>query len=280
MIQYLWRFSLVLICHLHASPLHCQTPDAKAELDLGIAAYKEGAYPDAIQHLEHVVSLDPKITDAHLYLAMACNDMFSPAIEPGNQNGHWSGLAIREYKEVLELDPSHRGAANRLAYLLAELARYDEAEGYYRKAAALDANDPEPIYGIAVIHWQQTYRLLAEERASLGLAQEQPLIGSAACKEVRAMNLARVEEGINLLTKTLRLLKDDSAEGYMAALYEERAEMQCGDKPAYARDRRLAKQWWIRSCETRHRAKERVVPDRWISGPPPQPSQREGTCTF
>lgn len=71
---------------------------------------------------------------------MAYDEMFVPTAEPGDENGRWSGLAIQEYKKVLELDPSHKDAYKRLAHVFFELVHYDEAEGYYRKTAALDAN--------------------------------------------------------------------------------------------------------------------------------------------
>lgn len=270
----------MLIYCLAISPLRSQNPDAKTELILGIAAYEKGAYNDAIQHLEYVVSLDPRATKGHLYLAMAYNEMFTPAAEPGDENGHWSRLAIQEYKKVLELDPIHKDASKRLAYLFFQLARYEEADGYYRKAAALDASDPEAIYGIAVIDFVHIYRLLNEKRPSLRFPLEQSRTGLLICREIRTRNLARVDEGIKLLTKIIQLLNDGDAQAYMAVFYEERAELQCGDETAYKQDRRSAKQWWNRSCETRHSQTDRVIPQRWLAGPPPPPSKKGDTCTF
>lgn len=280
MTRYFLHFCFALIGCLTASPLRCQTPDAKAELNLGIAAYEKASYKEAIQHLEHVISLDPEAMTGHLYLAMAYDEMFVPTAEPGDENGHWSGLAIQEYKRVLELDPFHKDASKRLAHVFFELARYDEAEGYYRKAAELDANDPEALYGIAVIEWRQTYRVLMEKRVSLKLRRKQPLICLPACDEIRVRNLARVDDGIDLLTKTLQLLDDVDTKGYMAAFYEERAEIQCGDEPAYNADLISAKQWWIRGCETYHHQKDRVILQRWLPGLPPPPPQSGDTCIW
>lgn len=113
MTRCLLHFCSVLIGCLAASPLQFQTTDAKAELNLGIAAYEKASYKEAIEHLEHVISLDPEAVTGHLYLAMAYDEMFVPTAEPGDENGHWSGLAIQEYKKVLELDPSHKDASKR-----------------------------------------------------------------------------------------------------------------------------------------------------------------------
>jgi tetratricopeptide (TPR) repeat protein len=276
----LWCLCLTLGSYLIASPLHSQTQDAKAELNLGIVAYQRAAYVEAIQHLERAVSLDPRTTDGHFYLAMTYDEMFVPTAEPGDENGHWSGLAIQEYKKVLELDPSHKDASKYLAHIFFELARYGEAERYYRKAAVLDAKDPEALYGIAVIDWRQTYRVLMEKRVSLNLPREQPLIGLPACDEIRVRNLTRVDDGIELLTKTLQLLDNVDAKRYMAAFYEERAQIQCGDESAHKLDLRAAKQWWTRSCETYHSQKARVISRRWLPGLPPPPPKSGDTCTF
>lgn len=276
----LWCFCLAMSYWLDVWPLFAQTPDARTELTLGIAAYEKGVYEEAIQHLEHVVSLNPRAVNGHFYLAMVYDEMFLPAVEPGDENGHWSRLAIQEYKKVLQLEPTHENASKRLAHVFFELARYGEAENYYRKAATLDANDPEALYGIAVIDWVQTYRLLSEKRASLRLAPKQSLIGSAYCHEGRRRNLDRVDEGLKLLAKVLQLRNDVEAQAYMAVFYQERAEIQCGDPSAYKRDQSSAKQWWTRSCEALHNQTGRVIPWGWLAAPPPPPPKKGDTCTF
>ena len=38
------------------------------------------------------------------------------------------------------------------------MKRFDEAKQYYRQAAELDPNDPEPHYTIGVLDWLQSYK--------------------------------------------------------------------------------------------------------------------------
>ena len=273
MTRCLWNLSLVLASSIAVLAQHSQTPDAKNELNLGVAAYEKGAYSQAIQLLEHAVSLDPSATIGHFYLASAYDMMCIPdSCEP-----HWSTSAIQEYNKVLELDPNHKDALKSMAYLLYRVLRFDEAERFYRKAAKLDANDPEPLYSIAVLHFHRTYAAIMEEKARLHLAPKQPLIGRPACHQLRAKNLADVEEGIAMLSRTLELINDVEVQSYLAALYGERAELQCNDRSAYKRDLLSEQQWWNRACVTFQEAK-RNIPPRWIAAPPPPPRKRGDTC--
>jgi tetratricopeptide (TPR) repeat protein len=279
MTRCLWHLGLVLVSCLVVSSLYSQTPDAKAELNLGIAFYEKGAYPEAVRHLERAVSLDPGVTIGHFYLASAYDWMCA---SPNPCDPHWSGGAIQEYSRVLELDPFHKEALKNLAHLFYRLARPEEAEGLYRKAAKLDANDPEALYAIAVLNWRRTYRVLMEERARLRLAPSKPLIGYPSCHEIRTKILADVEEGIALLTRTLQFVNYVDAQAYMAVFYMERAELQCGDRSAYKRDLRSEKQWWNRACVTYNEPGESPNPRmwRWPPAPPPPPPKRGDTCTW
>jgi tetratricopeptide (TPR) repeat protein len=231
----------------------------------------------AIQHLDQVIFLEPSATAGHFYLALAYDRMCDSSPNPCDP--HWSELAIQEYSRVLELDPSHKDALKSIASLLYRLARLDDAERLYRKAAKLDANDPEALYAIAVFDWVRTYRVLVEARARLNLPQKQPLIDLPACHEIRAKNLAEVEEGLTLLTTTLQLVSYVEPQVYMAVLYRERAELQCGHRAAYKRDLRSEQQWWNRACVTWHDSKQ-VSPPRWLRSLPPPPPARGDTCSW
>jgi len=84
----------------------------------------------------------------------------------------------------------------------------------------------------------------------------QPVIGLPACHEIRTKTLPEVEEGIALLTRTLRLVNYVEPQTYMAVFYMELAQLQCGDRAAYRRDLASEKQWWNRACVTWHAQKQ------------------------
>jgi tetratricopeptide (TPR) repeat protein len=259
--------------------LRAQTPDAKTktELELGVAAYDNGLYPEAIQHLGHAVSRDPTGIVGHFYLASAYDCMC------GSPNGCeaslWEG-AIREYKRVLELDPSHKEAVRNLAYVFYRLARVDEAADLYRRAARLDENDPWALYSIAVLDWRRTYPILVLERVRLNLPQKASLIDSPSCYEMRAKTLADVEEGIAVLNRSVQLLNTVAMQTYMGLLYKERAELQCGDRVAYQRDLKTEQQWWNRVNATFRNKKQHTDEPMWIPPPPPPPPRRRGLSSW
>jgi tetratricopeptide (TPR) repeat protein len=280
---------LRLICHVALCLLSfgsfAQVPDAQSEQRLGVAAYENAAYKEAVEHLERAVSLDPTSTKAHLYLADAYNERHSETCEfdsgqASDINVHWRVLAIAEYKKVLELDGSNTQALNSLGHRYYWNADLDEAERYYRKAIDVDPSNSEALYTLAVIDWQRSYRLRMQKRIKLKLCQNQPLIALSACAEIRAENLARIDEGIVLLTRTLQVLDAGEAMAYMAILYRERADIQCDDDSAYTDDLRAAARWHERACETWHNPDRAKVPWRWPASPPPPPSKNDASCPF
>lgn len=48
-----------------------QNPASSRDLKVGIRAHEAGEYPEAIEHLERAVLLDPTSAEGHYYLASA-----------------------------------------------------------------------------------------------------------------------------------------------------------------------------------------------------------------
>ena len=87
-----------LICAAHA-----QT--ASAELDLGVAAYKQGRHEEAISHFQRAIALDANRVVPHLYLGTAYAQKYIPG-EDTPDNNQTARLAIEEFEKVLTLDPT------------------------------------------------------------------------------------------------------------------------------------------------------------------------------
>src|SRR5262249_47071933 len=116
----------------------------------------------------------------------------------------------------------------------------------------------EALYSIAVFDVHRSWPVLMNERSRLRLSLEQPMIGLASCPEIRAKTLPDVD----------------------VWLYRNRAELQCGDKAAYQRDRASEKRWRNRACVTWHTDKQSVSPINWIRAPPPSPPLPGDTCQW
>jgi Flp pilus assembly protein TadD len=282
--------SLVLICHaillfLLSFRFFAQVPDAQSDLLVGIRAYENAAYKEAVEHLERAILLAPTSTMAHMYLAGAYSERYCETCEFDSEqtskiNDHWRVLAIAEYKKVLELDASNTQALNSLAHRYYRQADLDEAERYYRKTIEIDPSNSEALYTLAVIDWERSYRLRMQKRVELKLTQKQRLIGLSACTEIRAENLARVDEAIALMKRALQALDVGEAMVYMALFYRERADVECGDRSAYEDDLRTSVQWDDRACEIRHDLDRARVPSRWPASPPPPPLKDDTSCAF
>src|SRR5262249_36833869 len=118
--------------------LQARAQSPPSELELGISAFDRADYRQAINHLQHAISINPRATEAHLYLGRVYDEKCA---SPNPCDPQWSNRAIAEYSAVLDIDPSHGEALKSMAYLLYRISRSDEAEGLYRRAAKLDSRD-------------------------------------------------------------------------------------------------------------------------------------------
>ena len=133
------------------------------------------------------------------------------------------------------------------------------AKEYHRKLLEIDPDDPETYYTIGVIDWTETYQPGMEVRTKLGLKQAKALINTTECWDIRAKNEELIKEGIESLTKAISLRPDyDDAMAYMNLMYRERADIQCGDRKAYADDIKTADKWVDVTMTTKKAKAERT----------------------
>ena len=85
-------------------PVFTQT--SEEELQLGVAAYKDNHYEEAIQHFEKAAELDPNNIQAHLYLATTHTSQYIPGVDTPD-NISEADRAIDEYQRVLDLNASN-----------------------------------------------------------------------------------------------------------------------------------------------------------------------------
>jgi len=211
----------------------CNKLKARDRLNKGVQAYKAARYEDAIERFKEAVELDPGLKNAKLYLATAYAQQFIPGVE-SEENMRNANMAIEQYKEILQQFPNDRESgihANKgIASLYFGMKKFDEAKEYHRKVLTADPSDPETYYSIAVINWSQTYVPRQEKRAALGLKPDEPLKDKKVCAEVRDTNLAKVEEGIEMLKKAIELRPEyEDAMAYLNLMYREKADIQCDD---------------------------------------------------
>src|SRR5438045_5314208 len=85
----------------------CNRLKARDQLNKGVQAYKGGKYEDAIERFKNAVALDPGLGVAKLYLATAYVGQYVPGVDTP-ENNHNAELAIEQYQQVLQAQPSER----------------------------------------------------------------------------------------------------------------------------------------------------------------------------
>ena len=234
------------------SSVGCSKLRARDQLNKGVTAYKNAKYEEAIDHFQQSVALDPSLINAKMYLATAFAQQYIPGVEDPD-NLKMAEQAIEQYKRVLDMPGAAReqkvNSAKGIAYLYLNMKKFDDAKKYYRMAADMEPNDPEPYYSVGVIDWTACYQPRMEERAKLGLKPDENLNPKnkdqkKACTELKEKNSPSIQEGIESLNKAIQLRPDyDDAMAYLNLMYREKADVECDDLAARQEDLKTADHW-------------------------------------
>ena len=237
----------------------CGKLRARDQLNKGVTAYKNAKYEEAIDHFQQSVALDPSLINAKMYLATAYAQQYIPGADTPDNN-KMAEQAIEQYQKVLEMSPPRDqkvNAAKGIAYLYLNMKKFDDAKKYYRMAADIDPNDPEPYYSVGVIDWTACYQPRMEERAKLGLKPDENLNPKnkdqkKACDELKVKNMPAIQEGIDSLNKAIELRPDyDDAMAYLNLMYREKADVECDDLAARQADLKTADSWVDKTLATK-----------------------------
>jgi tetratricopeptide (TPR) repeat protein len=233
------------------SSVGCSKLRARDQLNKGVTSYKNAKYEEAIDHFQQAVALDPSLINAKMYLATAFAQQYIPGVEDPD-NLKMADQAIEQYKRVLDMNAARDqkvNSAKGIAYLYLNMKKFDDAKKYYRMAADMDPNDPEPYYSVGVIDWTACYQPRMEERAKLGLKPDENLNPKnkeqkTACTELKEKNGPSIQEGIDSLNKAIQLRPDyDDAMAYLNLMYREKADVECDDLAARQEDLKTADHW-------------------------------------
>ena len=248
------------------SAVGCEKLRARDQLNKGVQSYKNARYEEAIEHFKNAVQLDPSLTNARLYLATAYAQQYIPGAD-SPENNKFAEQAIDEFKDVLASNPPKEQQIHSLkgiASLYFNMKKMNEAKDYYEKVAALDPNDPEVYYSIAVIDWTQAYQPRLEARAKLGLKPTDDIKDKKVCADLKKAidsNQAVVEDGIAKLQKSIELRPDyDDAMAYLNLMYRERADLECDNPDARKADLKTADDWVDKTMATKKAKAEKAGP--------------------
>lgn len=212
-------------------------------------AYRLRNYELAMALLEKAASADAHKPSAYLCRAEATMRR-TTWMSTGPLDSSSAQRAIADYRLVLAAEPDNVQALKGAAQLLLRIQRLDEARSYYLRVAELRPTDAETFYGLGAISWSRAYQQRMTLAANLGRHANDPLVDLPQCRQLKAAVEQQVDDALRFLQKALSL--DGSRSETMAYLnlaYRERAQIQCGDHAAYARDISEADKWVDKTME-------------------------------
>lgn len=217
----------------------CNKLKARDLLNKGVAAFKAGQSDAAIEDFKRAKEADPSLMNARVYLATAYASLYIPGA-PSPENKARGEQAIKEFKEILDIDQNNLSAIDGIGSLLFQMAGtppvdtkgFEESKTYHQRHIQIKPDDPEPYYWIGVIDWTLAFRGNGEMRLDYNknnikkqVKEADPLPASVRT-EYAAKFGPLVEEGIGDLQKAISLRPDyDDAMAYLGLLYRRKADM-------------------------------------------------------
>lgn len=245
------RILLVVVVASLAAGAGCDKLRARDKLNKGVQAYKGGQTDLAIEDFKTAKDLDPKLTNARLYLATAYSAQYIPGA-PSDENVRNGQQAEQEFKDILASDPDNLSAIDGLGSILYNMGgtpfdpkKFEESKTYHEKHIQLHPQDPEPYYWIGVIDWSLAFRGNRDLREEYNKTAKKSIRDADPMPPPLATQFKEkygpvVDEGIADLQKAIQLRPDyDDAMAYLNLLYRQKADMET-DPAARDADTKLA----------------------------------------
>jgi tetratricopeptide (TPR) repeat protein len=232
----------------------CARLEARDQLNKGVQAYKNAKFEEAIDHFQKAVSLDPKLTMTHLYLATAYQQQLVPNTDsPSNMK--LANQAIGAYQDVLRENPHDTAAIKGIASIYFTINQFDKAKDWQQRVISADPKDPEAYYTIGVIDWGQARKNALEVLQAHGMTDKgdgNPGLPKKDCQQVVEKNTPLVQEGMTDLKKAVDLKPNyEDAMAYINLMYRQQAQLECGNDSARKDDLAQAQIWTDKAMAAR-----------------------------
>jgi tetratricopeptide (TPR) repeat protein len=220
------------------------------QLRMGINAYRQAKFPEAVFHFRNAIDLDSNFVQARLYLGTALAQQYIPGGE-SPENLRMANQAIAAFEAALKLDAKNAAALAQIASLYYNLKQFDKAKEYQQRRIDADPANPEPYYWIGVLDWALCFPRQMKLRQDLNLNLPQdpekpgmlPPLPEDARARLASENGDAVEEGIRELEKAVELKPDYfDAMAYLNLLYRQKADLEV-EEGARQNDLRIADGW-------------------------------------
>jgi tetratricopeptide (TPR) repeat protein len=231
------------------------------QLRMGVNAYRQAKFAEAVFHFRNATELDSDFVQAQLYLGTALAQQYVPGGE-SPENLRMANQAIAAFETALKLDAENATALANIALIYYNLKRFEKAKEYQQRRIDADPANPEPYFWIGVLDWALCFPWQMKLRKDLNLQlprdPEKPDMLPPLPEDARARlaseNGEAVEEGIRDLEKAIELKPDHfDAMAYLNLLYRQKADLEV-EEGARQNDLRIAEGWVNRAIAI-HRKK-------------------------
>lgn len=175
---------------------------------LGVLAYQQGRYEDAIELLSRSLTLNAKDAACHSNLGLVFQ-----------AQGKLNEASV-QYRQALQINPRYPEALNNLAIVLRRQGHLSEAIAHYRKALAINPRYPEALNGLgnahkelgeldaAIIRFREALAIRSGDPMALNnlghaLQQQGKLNEGIACYQGALAIMPRFPEALNNLGNAL-----------------------------------------------------------------------------
>lgn len=212
----------------------CNRLKARDQLNKGVDAFRNAQFPQAVDHFQQAVSLDPTLVNARLYLATAYEQEYVPG-GASSDNQKIGDKAIQTFQDVLKIDPKNTNALGSIAQLYYQMKDFDKAKQYQQELMQIEPNNPDPYYWIGVLNWLPCFKRTMELRTDLHLTTPKdpakpdvlPPLPKKAREQLAQQNGTLVDEGIKALEKAIELKPDYAdAMSYLNLMYRQKADIE------------------------------------------------------
>jgi tetratricopeptide (TPR) repeat protein len=189
---------------------------ARDALNKGVKAFIDQKFDDAAKLFEESIRLDPQFSVARSYLASTYASQFVPG-SPDEKSVEMAHKAIETFENIVQMEPNNTNAMISIASLYYQLKDSDKSKEWCRKIQAVDPSNPESLYRIAVIDYDDSV-------AKTGLQGENV---EFLTNEDKTETLSDIDEGLKAIDQALTIRSDyfDAME-YQNLLWREKAKFE------------------------------------------------------
>ena len=238
----------------------CKRLRANDQINKGVAEFKNARYEQAENHFQQAIAIDPDNPNPRIFLATTYASQVVPNLTTPD-NMKLAQEALDGFQDVLRRDPTDVVAMKQIASLDRSIGKSEEAKDYGKKVIALDPNDSESYYTIAVVDYYQSYANAKNMLASESLTDKGDgniKLSKPACAKLVQENAPLVNEALQYLQKAIEINPVyEDAMTFMSLAERRKADLECGNVPAIKADLDAAEMWAQKSMGARKEIERR-----------------------